>query len=403
MSSVSNGRRASGNFFEHGGGVAPPPTLRQSVLILGMADIVVPEANPQKGEEGEQKANKKAPVKRLADGVVSLKPILIKTAIQAAQLFGEDVELTKLLRLALSAYPEADYYAVPMLADLTTAGLDELFGNLDDTFYTKMVLPSTELSLAKHAATLAVLRDSPSIHRPLAIFVPANLNMEVQVFTAKEINSKYVHFVYLEGCPTEQLSTLLVSAVVQMAKVDQEEIGMPYKGMPVVGVDFRPQRVLNADQVDELVRSGTGWMRVDNADRLLLVDVCSTYRTNSEGYLDETWFFAETLASYQYKLFAMEYLVKSWERVIFVSDDSRVQRSGTLSPSDVRLAFAELVRSWVRNGLSDDESRIIDSINVSFNSSNPARIDIEFVDVKTVPGRIFTVTYRHGFNVGGGE
>ncbi|NIZ47803.1 hypothetical protein PVA44_07735 (plasmid) [Entomospira nematocerorum] len=399
MSFIPNSVQASGNFFAHTGGVQIPPRLEQKLLMLGRSNT-------------------------LSDETQYWIPKRIITIDQARQTYGTESELTQFIIHALTADPLLHVYAVAMEDDHTSINpvatqedaptkqtkkvartgsyaFDKLFKAMGDTFYTKMVIPFFDESAWQDLIRLAEQRNDPSIYRPLSIIVPSNLNFEAQVELPKRFNSPYLHIIYLENAPAEELGMLAVSTGVAMASFDNIDLGRPYKTLPIRGIKFRPANNYIYAQSDALVQAGSSWLRVDNAGQLIIGDACSTYRLTSDGYIDKTWMFSEMLANYQYKLFDMEYLVKSrYAQVIFVPNNVVTQRENVVKPSDVKLAFMELIKLWESQALSVNAEQIIQTLIVTFNVENPARIDIRLTDQMSVGGRIFTVAYSHGFHQG---
>ncbi|NIZ41346.1 hypothetical protein PVA45_07245 (plasmid) [Entomospira entomophila] len=393
MSSVSNTVRASGNFFEHAGGDRTAQKLEQKLLIVGHSNT-------------------------LGENTAHWKPKRIITIDQARTSYGVDSELTKYLTFAISNYPLLTVYGVAMpvtakAGDNPATGdegepaplaakaydFEKLFKEMADTFYTKMVIPFYDVNVLVDIKQLAEKRNDPSIYRPISIIAPSNLSFEAQLEAPKQYNSPYINLIYLEGCPDEELGMLAVSAAAAMASFDSGHLGRPYKTLPVREINYRPENNYVYAQTDALVQAGSSWLRMDNAGQLLLGDVCSTYRLDADGFTDETWYFAEMMANYQSKLFDMEFLIKSrYSQVIFVPNNSTTRRDNVVKPNDVKLAIMGLMRGWESDALSVNIDQVIDTLKVQFNPNNPARMDIQFIDQMSVGGRIFTVTYSHGFN-----
>lgn len=405
MSSVSNSNRASGNFIEHVGGIRIPPKLVQKVLILGTSES-------------------------LGEGISYLKPHKMTTIPQVRTAFGEQSQLTDFLIFAIQRYPDVECYGValeplatgaPIPPDPTTGEGDgeknakaskrnartapdylalftTLFEHMGDTFYTKMSVPFFDLEAMKALITLSADRFSPEIHRPITHFVPSNLNFEQQLELPKQLNSPFINLIYLEGAPEEELGQLATASMLACANVDVSSLGLPYKTTPIQGVAYRREENYRYRESDLLVRAGSSWLEHNNAGELLFGDVCSTYR-EKDGFADETWFFSETFANYQSKVFDMAYLLKSrYSKVIFVPNNSPTMRKDVVKPVDVKMAFVSLINQWELDALSVNSREIIESLEVRFNPQNPARIDISLIDQMSVGGRIFTVTFSHGFN-----
>ncbi|NIZ47772.1 hypothetical protein PVA44_07580 (plasmid) [Entomospira nematocerorum] len=403
MSSIPNSNRASGNFIEHVGGLRIPPTLEQKVLILGTSDS-------------------------LGEGISYLEPHRMYTIPQVRRTFGEQSQLTDFLIFAIQRYPDVACYGVAIEPITTSTPIPtdaaegegekntkalkrnvrstpdymalftRLFENLGDTFYTKMSLPFFDIEAVKTLIALSQDRFSPEIHRPITHFVPSNLAFEQQLELPKQCNSPFINFIYLEGAPEEELGKLATASMLACANVDVSRLGLPYKTTPIQGIAYRRGENYRYRESDLLVRAGSSWLEENNAGELLLGDVCSTYR-EKDGFADETWFFSETFSNYQSKVFDMTYLLKSrYSQVIFVPNNSPTMRKDVVKPVDVKMAFVGLINQWELNALSVNSKEIIASLEVRFNAQNPARIDISLVDQMSVGGRIFTVSFSHGFN-----
>jgi phage tail sheath gpL-like len=271
-------------------------------------------------------------------------------------------------------------------------------GNFGSRWYTWVVFPYQGSTAITELATAWNTRLGYGVMAPFVAVIGSQLDSGAFISLVSPLNTPFV-YLPVQGGP-ELPEEIAAAAVGVCAASAQADPFRPFRTLTLPGI----HQGTIADwsgatkQLVELAGGATCNLMADGT--VHLNDMVTTYKTNSQGALDPSWQYAETISNVQAKLYSMQAMFAQppYDRAIVVDDTTLSNKPYVVSPKSVKAAMINLIdNNWILNCGSKNRASIVGSLVTMINSGNAGRIDVNFVDTIAQGLRVIAVAYQWSF------
>jgi phage tail sheath gpL-like len=258
---------------------------------------------------------------------------------------------------------------------------------LGDTWYTFIVCPydnigATTISLVAIEAAWTA-RIDPAVKRPF-IGVYGNVETSASLITrAGGRNSPGTAYINAEGSPNIPGEIAAAFAGVKAARA-QAGPGRTGRGMLLPGIRSGAVAMWTGSVREAVVTAGGSTSRWGADGTVYLIDGVTSYKTNSQAVLDESFRFIATLENLQVKIYSMENLFSGtpFDDAIVVDDAAVTSVQYAIRPKTVKAFLIQLIdQLWVPYALTKNRDNVVAGIITEIDSGNAGRINAMVPDV----------------------
>jgi phage tail sheath gpL-like len=274
---------------------------------------------------------------------------------------------------------------------------------LGDTWYTFIVNPydnigATTVALAALEAAWTA-RIDPAVKRPF-IGVYGNVETSANLITrANGRNSPGTAYINAEGSPAipGEIAAAFTGAKAARAQAGP---GRPGRGMLLPGIRAGAVANWTGSVKEAVVTAGGSTSRWAADGNVYLVDGVTSYKTNSQAVLDESFRFVATLENLQVKIYSMENLFSGtpFDDAIVMDDAAVTSVQYAIRPKTVKAFLIQLIdQLWVPYALTRNRDDVIAGIITEIDSGNAGRINALVPDVFAAGLRIMAGKIQWSF------
>ncbi len=301
-------------------------------------------------------------------------------------------------------------------SDITPAGLtvlveDDVAGTLDpdlsdalealgNTWFTEIAMPYNSDDALKAMEAVGVSRNDPGTMRQFAGIVGYTDTKENFITDLGKRNSEWTTFVPVHGSPTPDFIIAASTAAI-FARHQQANPGRPLKGLVLPGVIAGSSNDLVSATRDLIVKSGGSHTYNQENGTITVGDLCTTRTKTDAGAETTDWRFTIIIPNLQFKIYALEQMLKSppFDRGVVVADGGGIGPTYTVRPSTVKTYAIGLVDDWIERGLACNRDEIVSNIIAEIDSDNPGRINLLIPDIPSSGLRILAGKVEWAFLV----
>lgn len=277
--------------------------------------------------------------------------------------------------------------------DPTTA-----LGNMGSRWYTWIAYPYQQATALTTLASAYATRFGAGVMAPFCAVIGSVLDSGAFISLVNALNTPYC-YLPVQGSPNlpEEIASAAVGACAASAQSDPYR---PFRNLKLPNI--LPGTIADWPWTTKNTVETNGGATVNlNADgSVSLNDMVTTYKTNSQGAVDPSWQYLETISNIQAKMYSMATMFKlpPYDRAIVVDDTSVSNKPYVVSPKSVKAAMINLIdNNWILNAGSKNRASIVGSLITLINVGNAGRIDVNFVDTISAGLRIIAVAYQWSF------
>lgn len=284
-----------------------------------------------------------------------------------------------------------------MASGTTNPDISLGFPNLGDDFYTDVIVPYKDSTNTNALTALGNTRYAPDIKKPIAGFVPNTQGLSDFITTANGLNSQWITLIPTFASNTWEVEILAETAGI-FSRANQARPGVPITTESVSCYRV-PSGFVNftTGVANQIVSAGGSWYRKTPDNRMVIMDLVTTRKTNDLGAIELDFQFTETLANLQTKIFSQDQVFSRnpFIQAVVVDDNSVTTVDYAIRPKTVKAFLVQLIDElFLARALSKQRDDIIASIEAEIDPGNGGRINIRWTDYIASGLKIIAVKYN---------